>query len=216
MAQMFCEVCFKPNPSAFTDCGQLACTTCYDSRSPERCPVCDNQQANVIAVAKVNQMAPHLSSLFKPLAPQLDTAKKVHEEATALIAEVCQVSKVNALSWALPFRSDCSALPNYCAREQFQNEHYKEVAQAVQVRCDTETQRLEQEKIELMKELRSTILLKTAASAKRETDTRFCFVALCRSHYQQLSESATQPRTAAASPRQPRGSRRRSAVLMSC
>ena len=173
MAQMFCEVCFKPNPSAFTDCGHLACPTCYDSRSPEGCPVCDNQQANVIAVAKVDQMAPHLSSLFKPLAPQLDAAKKVHEEATALIAEVDQVSRVNALPWALSFRSDCSALPNYCAREQFQNEHYKKVAQAVQVRCDTETQRLEQEKIELMKELRSTILLKTAASAKRETDTRF-------------------------------------------
>ena len=169
MAQMFCEVCFKPNPSAFTDCGHLACPTCYDSRSPEGCPVCDNQQANVIAVAKVNQMAPHLSSLFKPLAPQLDAAKKVHEEATALIAEVDQVSRVNALPWALSFRSDCSALPNYCAREQFQNEHYKKVAQAVQVRFDTETQRLEQDKIELMKELRCTVSPENSG----ETDTRF-------------------------------------------
>ena len=64
------------------------------------------------------------------------------------------------------------ALPDHCAREQFQRSHYNEVAQAVQVHRD-KTQQLEQEKIELMKELRSTILLKTAASAKRETDTRF-------------------------------------------
>ena len=172
MAQMFCEMCYKPNPSAFTDCGHLACATCYGSRSPASCPVCNNQKANVIAVAKVDQMTPHLSNLFKPLPPQLEAAKKALAEATALLAEVCEVAEVNALSWALSVRSDCAALPNYCAREQFQNNHYNKVAQGVQeclqAHCD-KTQQLEQKMIEQMKELRCTISPENSG----DTDMRF-------------------------------------------
>lgn len=100
-AQFYCQVCTSVlkdrNVSVFTNCGHLVCCACH--KTPDICPIC-NAHAEILPIAKVSQLAPHLEGLFLGFKAQKDRFKRQFLKSQAkafeeIFEQNCLVAEVN-------------------------------------------------------------------------------------------------------------------------
>lgn len=98
---LYCQVCTSTlkdrNVSVFTNCGHLLCCACH--KTPDICPIC-NTHAQILPIARVPQMAPHLEGLFVSFKGQKESLKRQFLKSQAkafeeIFDQHCMVSEVS-------------------------------------------------------------------------------------------------------------------------